>query len=390
MTTVYLHIGTMKTGTSALQNFLDENRALLREKGYLYPRLKMKLDRAYYLRNAYFLVWKSEKEGEAGAVAEQRLRNRCFRQLKRAAEKYENIILSDEIIWHHFRSDKDFWPRLIEDLKEINCELKVIVYLRRQDEVVQSLWAQFVKRGKLTNRDFAQWMEDKRYRFFPLNYYRSLKQIEQYVTKENLIVRVYEKDQYEGSAKNIQSDFLKMIGLELTDEYADAMTDANLSLGGNFLEIKRLMNGVPEYIEMTDFLQREILLANNYQASIDRPPKVTMFPEGEQEAFLRKFEKSNRKVAEEYFGREDSQLFLEPMKELPTWSVERATMYRDMVVAFTEVVCSQETKIRELREELEQLRKDVESKHNIIYRACRKMWRLFKRIIKRIRNREDT
>src|SRR5699024_12805516 len=39
MTTVYLHIGAHKTGTTALQYFLWNNRKRLRKEGYLYPKL---------------------------------------------------------------------------------------------------------------------------------------------------------------------------------------------------------------------------------------------------------------------------------------------------------------------------------------------------------------
>src|SRR5690242_19599893 len=37
MTRLYLHIGTEKTGTSSVQQFLNNNRELLRRHGVLYP-----------------------------------------------------------------------------------------------------------------------------------------------------------------------------------------------------------------------------------------------------------------------------------------------------------------------------------------------------------------
>jgi hypothetical protein len=37
MLTLYLHIGTPKTGTTSLQSFLDTNRSALSYKGYLVP-----------------------------------------------------------------------------------------------------------------------------------------------------------------------------------------------------------------------------------------------------------------------------------------------------------------------------------------------------------------
>ncbi|EAL6169552.1 acyl carrier protein, partial [Campylobacter coli] len=35
--TAYVHIGTMKTGTSSIQNFLYLNRSLLQKQNYYYP-----------------------------------------------------------------------------------------------------------------------------------------------------------------------------------------------------------------------------------------------------------------------------------------------------------------------------------------------------------------
>ena len=37
MSTIYLCIGTMKTGTTALQNFMRANQKVLDEQGFCYP-----------------------------------------------------------------------------------------------------------------------------------------------------------------------------------------------------------------------------------------------------------------------------------------------------------------------------------------------------------------
>lgn len=367
MATVYLHIGTMKTGTSAIQSFLGKNRDVLMSKGYSFPHLKMHLERPYTLRNAHFLVWKSDKGGEEGAAEEMALEDAMFEKLRNIAAEYENIILSDEIIWHRRKGSTDFWTRIKEKFAAIGCDLKVIVYLRRQDEVVQSLWLQFIKTSQLTGRDFMQWLKDKRHLFFPFDYYKNLKDIERQISKENLIVRVYEKEQYRGEQKTIQSDFMQAVGLELTDEYQEPDLQINFSIGGNYIEIKRLMNSLPEYQELSDFLSREIMSANHYQTSVERPPKTSLFPEGEQEAFYRRYEKSNRDVAREFLGRESEPLFYEPVIQPPTWTPDPSTMYRDLVLSFTEIICTQERRIRQLEEE-------VKSMYNSkIFREYRKL-----------------
>lgn len=38
--TLILHIGTPKTGTTAIQKFLYDNQTLLKEKGFFYPEIQ--------------------------------------------------------------------------------------------------------------------------------------------------------------------------------------------------------------------------------------------------------------------------------------------------------------------------------------------------------------
>ena len=37
MKTAYIHIGTHKTGSTSIQDFLFKNRTKLRDRGFLYP-----------------------------------------------------------------------------------------------------------------------------------------------------------------------------------------------------------------------------------------------------------------------------------------------------------------------------------------------------------------
>ena len=389
MTTVYLHIGTMKTGTSALQSFLDENREVLETQGYCYPKLRLGLKRNYFLRNANFLIWRSEKEGEEGIAEEKALRDNAFALLEDLAKQYDNIILSDELIWHHCNYLKNFWPNLVERFQAINCEVKVIVYLRRQDLVIQSLWKQFVKLGQRTAKDFMECVNTNVLGFFPLDYYRHLKKIAKYVKKENLIVRVYEKGQFEGEMKSIQSDFLKSIHLDWSKEYLTKDGLVNDSLEGNYIEIKRLINGIPEYREMDDFMVKPIMRASSYQAKMEAPPKTSLFSYEDQEAFLKSYEESNRKVAAEFLGRKDAPLFFETVQEAPVWKIEPETMYRDLVISVSEIFCEQEKKIIKLQEEVEnlkqirqmqiQLQRDVMTMYNsLIFRIYRKIRKILK------------
>lgn len=352
MATVYLHVGTMKTGTSAIQAFMGQNREIFAEKGYCYPRLELGLSSAYIHRNAQFLIWDSLKNTRVKDLEKERdVRAKGYEQLQQKIEGFDKVVLSEETIWNRCRRIPDFWKNVVQDFRAIGCELKVIVYLRKQDDLVESLWNQGLKTRNTKVASFSGYIKRKGYSYCPLDYYQQLKEIESYIGKENLIVRVYEKGQYEGEGKTIYSDFLKCIGLPYEDIYT-VKKDANLGLCGNFIEIKRIVNSVPEYQELSDFMAFPLRRANNQQVLDGAIPKMTMFSPEERAEFMAQFEESNRKVAREYLQREDGTLFHQTSDNIPQWAVNQDTIYRDMIAFMTQLICEQEKRMSRLEQEI--------------------------------------
>ena len=192
-----------------------------------------------------------------------------------------------------------------------------------------------------------------------------------YVNKEDIIVRAYERGQFTDGS--LYADFFQCIGLPFTDEYKLNEKTDNEGLQGNYVEIKRLMNSVPEYKESrNDFMWRSVRNASAAASKKYGAPKVSMFPYEEQLAYLKRYEESNRRVAREYLGREAAVLFYDPVQALPAWEVDPDTMTRDLLYTFTEVFCAQEQKIAKLREEMD-------SMHNsLVFRTYRKLRKLIK------------
>lgn len=355
MATVYLNIGTPKTGTTAIQSFLRENEALLNRLGYCFPELSPEVGiRGYKDRNGHFLICNAGSRYQYDEVI---VRQKGFRAVERLAGQYPNIILSDEELWKSAGKREGLWQQIDEEFRKIGCEMKVIVYLRRQDLFIQSLWNQNVKSKYMRRTEtFEECMEGNLFRYFPLNYYRHLSKMTRYLKKENIIVRPYEEGQFEGSEHSIFSDFLQCIGLNLTEAYTRETVRSNPGLRGNFIEIKRIINGVPRYREIEDFMEKPLRLANEHKVHNNLHAGCTMFASYEQQVeFLKKYEKSNRKVAEEFLGREDGKLFYDQVGELPAWKLEPDVMYRDLVLMVTEIFCQQEQKIRELRRDMKRI-----------------------------------
>ncbi len=349
MGTVYLGIGTPKTGTTAIQTFLRENEGTLNRQGYCFPDFTSEFgkDKRYKNRNGHFLIF---NEGNVVQYDEAEVQAKAFRMLTDLADKYDNILLSDEEIWKIGTRREGFWKKTVEDFREIGCELKVIVYLRRQDLFIQSLYNQNVKsRFVMRTENFEEYMTTEAFLNYPLDYFKYLSDIAENVGKENLIVRPYERGQFEGDEHSIFSDFLKYIGLVLTEEYTKETVRINLGLRGNFLEIKRILNGVPEYIELKDFMKDAIVSASNSTARDDIHQNTSLFTYEQQVAFMEKYQESNRMTAETFLGRKDGKLFYDPIEELPLWKVDQDVMYRDLILLFTEVLCRQQREITEMK-----------------------------------------
>lgn len=377
MPTVYLHIGTPKTGTSAIQKFMADNREVLEKQGYCYPNISSKLryPKVAIDRNAHFLVKRSlEKSEERRKKETAQWHAVGYDMIGEYAQQFENIVLSEERIWYYCNQVKDFWPDLIRHLEKYNCKLKLVVYLRRQDLLIQSLWSQLVKAFTMTTGTFDECINSGYFKYFPLDYYKQLKRLEGYVGKENLLVRAYERGQFEGTDQTLYSDFMQTIGLSLTKEYTIPELTVNPGLNGNFLEIKRWMNDIPQYRESVDCMCMAIRKASVYQEEKDQLPKMSMFQPGEQEKFLHRYAESNRMVAEEYLGRADGILYRQGLKQMPTWKFEEEKLTRDLLVTFTEVICEQEEKIKLLTEEVKEMRQEVDAVYrSVIFRGYRKI-----------------
>lgn len=314
MATLYLHIGTPKTGTSAIQKFLPLNKELLEEQGYCYPDFGFRYPGIGIYRNAHFMVYRhkrdnseSEEEFEANRKAEDERFIEGLDKLKDLSETFPNIIMSDENIWNGYVKREDFWETLKKELTDRGIDLKVIVYLRRQDLVLESYWSQQVR--ETMQISFQEYVNSNEYSFFKLDYYDRLKSIAKIVGKENIIVRAYEKQQYEGNGNTLISDFLKVIGLELDDRYESADMIVNTSLHGKYLEIKRILNSMECFSTKLNWSVKYLKKAQEEYEAENGSLKCDYMGYDECIAFLGKYKSGNEAVAREFMDRKDGELF---------------------------------------------------------------------------------
>ena len=187
-----------------------------------------------------------------------------------------------------------------------------------------------------------------------LDYYGYLEQIAQYVGKENIIVRLFDRKEFAGGT--IQEDFLHAIGLALTDDFVMNNAIRNLSLTKNGIEIKRALNTLSGLDKKENALFRKILSQLSEESSDDRT--VGMFSAEEDAAFMQQFEEGNAKIAKEYMHR-DIPMFPAAQSEQTKWMANNEQMMADMVRFFGTITLQLLRENEELREELKIQKKHI-------------------------------
>lgn len=376
MKTLYIHAGTPKTGTTSIQNFCKENQEPLQQKGYYYPLFPYRYIGAHALRNAHFIFGCLYKEdGSRDLSAEMQTLEDGWKHIHEAFETYDNIILSDEGLWTvGFRDEISAWEKIKQEQEKGQFAIKVIVYLRPQDEFLYSWWSQKVKEGFHDEATLDWNTMSKELPLVKINYYEMLESIAQYVGKENIIVRKFDKKDFKGGT--IYEDFMNAIGLEYSDEYSIQNETRNISLTYNNNEIKRILNMVPDLSRETNLNFKNTLKqqSRNHQEDI----RYSMFSQQEWIAFMEQYEEGNNRIAKEYMGL-DEPLFAYQNEELTKWTPDSAYMMEDVVLFMGEMLQQMNDRLEKQARELQEQKKEIQYLQSIIRNPMKAVGKKIKR-----------
>ncbi len=333
MKTLYVHIGTPKTGTTSIQHFLYANREILESRGYCYPEFPFKYRNRGKYRNGLFLeaVCYDEYGGRLVELEDERF-YAGLEMIRLFFKTYENIILSDEGIWNACfvkKRGKNLLPRLKEAADRDGYQVKIIVYLRNQADYLLSWYNQIIKHNITPHNTDAWEKYKKKYnRYISLDYYECIKKIEEIFGRENIIVRRFDAKFLKNGS--LYADFLNIFGFAADDGFCveEDEEDLNARLSENACEIKRVVNSVVgENVEANRWFERVLRDVSNLS---DAEGIYSMMSSEEIDEFMGAFESSNNKLKKEYFTNEDS-LFSGRNEKIEKWKKDNPYMLDDVI-----------------------------------------------------------
>ena len=299
---IYFHIGMPKTGTTAIQFFLLNNKTKLEELGvgFYTPETggtREKTANAYYLFEHFLCETRNLKTDRRSEAY-----SKYCRGLREYAKGYNQLILSEEQFWKEGLKSKGIWKFVYDAIHEIideECVIHPVVYLRRQDDWICSMWKQTIQSMPFNTWTIDELIEEEK-SFDFCNYNERLKEIEDVFGSDTIIVRVYDRKQFKGG--NIFVDFLESVGVEWIDEFVinEQIVNASITLDAaqalNLINRGKVVYDKPDDRLRTNLRTATIIFSNLY------PEKTNLhFMEpDERKAFLDRQKDNDQAIADRY------------------------------------------------------------------------------------------
>lgn len=357
MKTLYLHIGTSKTGTTTIQTYCGINREQLKSKGVLFPIMPYHYDRITENRNGHFLYATIYENGVRNKEKEKQVLKQELDYIVDCFKEYDNVLLSEESIWWATATRrKGLWKYLQEHSQQNNYQVKIIVYLRRQDQFMMSRYNQILKTdtGGGTQR-FYEYFKDMNGKYkCVMNYRQRLDYMAKFFPKENIVVKRFDRSYFYNG--DLNADFLHILGVEIDDTFAELPKDENLGISVQSGELKRVLNrlGTMTFAENQKLLQ----MLNECEELLPKR-EVSIMTTEHIEKFMKKFIDDNESIAVDYIG-DGKPMFDYNYKKKPVWSYEDKNYHEEVILFFAKAIDSVYKENIQLKKENERLNNNIE------------------------------
>ncbi|EOU3271604.1 coiled-coil domain-containing protein [Campylobacter coli] len=300
--TAYVHIGTEKTGTTSIQEFLYINKSIIQKQNYFFAQsigIKNHWDLAFLgyslnKKDSYILnnsLWNFQ-------AIKQHKKN-IFSKIKDEVKFNHKIIFSSELLQSRLTRKREI-VKLYTFFKKIGfTNIKVICYIRDANEMLRSLLSEAIKWEEIDSFELKEEKEEYKlgykknlFHFHHIcNHKQTLQWWGEVFGKENLIVRLFDKNEfYQG---DLLKDFIHSIGLEWDDEFIiPPKQNESLDLLGIEL-LKRTNKSYKHLLPST--------ISGAYLCTSKDPHLKFQPPKEVVQSYIDYFEESNEWVRKEFF-----------------------------------------------------------------------------------------
>jgi hypothetical protein len=292
-----LHIGTYKTGSTAIQSYMRHNDEVLSNNGFLYPTFPGDRQSHTFLRAATAKALKSNAQddltGCIAAIAEQ---------INRFTPK--SVILSSEHFWP---ASPQLVKLMVSSLEHLFSTVDVVIYLRSQRDLWMSLYSQFAK-GMRVLPSHSTWGTPeycgKGIVEHGMHYANVLDGYHNASERLSVKARVYDRSLFPN--RDVVSDFATACGISTDMLAKPSDDDANESLAWKAVEFSKALatyyySDTPRRKKVAGVMRQSFSNANKlgYGEWIGKSPNY--LTESQQDAIYHHYEVDNGRLSRDYF-----------------------------------------------------------------------------------------
>ena len=277
MENLYIHIGSNKTGSTSIQSFLLNNAEDLSAQNICFPLIGLTPNGAHHYLAASLYNKSHPRYKSDSDFAEY------SSKILDASSIHLKTIISSEFLWN-----LDIDINALKVFSERYNNTKIIVYLRRQDEYLNSFYNSIVKTGKKGGVNSI----DKISKNFYLDYNTRLEHWAKIFGESNLIVKLYNKKYFVGG--DLIKDFCSHIDYSISTSTKFVSGIRNTSASFKAIEILRILDKLNVHTNQSQ-RNRIIKLFSNE----NNPPKLS---NSAAISLLNRHESPNTKLGK-WFGR---------------------------------------------------------------------------------------
>lgn len=289
---IIFHIGMPKTGTTSLQSYLFSNKESLLSQQIVYePEIFCSSGAHHYFASNF---WTNPDETIKTLINRLTLHKNC---------KY--YLISSEVLisW-----PQNFVQLLYKHLQEFDIE--VVLYIRRQDDLIESLYKQSIKMGE--KRTIQELIE----RFNP--------------SYEDIVTKWHRNERYTihvikyTPSKTIET-FSNLYDISIDSKY-DTNCKRNISPSTNHIELLELI------LKNTD-VKFSRLEAINFLQGLNAPKSYRIVSLSERKAIMDHYKDSNMAISTQFF---DGKPLFAPSAETETDYIGYPSLTPDEIVKILE------------------------------------------------------